>query len=76
MTSRELLRHRLGRIARELRFRFYVVCPGCFSPIIMFGAEIESPPSYLGCDECGKLMRFDPEAVREYAPSIGMDADE
>ena len=66
MTPRELLQRRLRRIAEDLRFRYYVVCPGCFSPIIVLRSEIDSPPSHIACEDCGKLVPFDCEAVCEY----------
>lgn len=68
MTPRELLEERLRRIARNLRFRHYVVCPHCYGPIIVLPLELENPPSYLACEECGKLNAFDPGQVFDYEP--------
>jgi hypothetical protein len=56
-------------MAEHIRFSHYVVCTRCFSPIVLLERELESPPKYVPCAECGHGEPFNLLDVREYTPA-------
>jgi hypothetical protein len=55
-------------MAEHIRFRHFVVCTHCYGPIPLVQRELEHPPKYVTCTECGHAEPFIPADAREYTP--------
>jgi hypothetical protein len=55
-------------MAEHIRFSHYFVCTHCLSPIVLLEREVEHPPRYVNCAECGHAEPFSVAEVREYRP--------
>ena len=66
MNSERNLEERLKRLAENIRFRHYAVCPFCGSPVVLTTAEAEGRHRRIQCESCQAVVDFDPARVRTY----------
>jgi hypothetical protein len=73
MDAEKELHTRLSRIAENVRFTRYVVCPHCGFPVILTAAEAGGQAACFRCESCRSVIEFNPVHVRPYPACEGAE---